>query len=86
MHSNNHIGEKIAMLRNLKKMESSDLANRAGLSLNQLELIEKDQSIPSLGVLIRISRALGIRIGTLLDDTVKEGPAVMRAKDTPAGI
>ena len=81
MYSNNHIGEKIALLRNLKKMESPDLATHAGLSLNQLDLIEKGQSIPSLGVLIRLSRALGIRIGTLLDDTVKEGPAVMRAKD-----
>jgi transcriptional regulator with XRE-family HTH domain len=81
MNSNNHIGEKIAMLRNLKKIEPADLANRAGLSPNQLELIETDRSIPSLGVLIRISRALGIRIGTLLDDTVKEGPAVIRARD-----
>jgi transcriptional regulator with XRE-family HTH domain len=81
MNSNNAIGAKIAMLRNLKKIEAPDLAERAGLSPGQLELIEKDLSIPSLGVLIRISRALGIRIGTLLDDTVKEGPAVMRAKD-----
>jgi transcriptional regulator with XRE-family HTH domain len=81
MHPDNHIGEKIAALRNLKKIKSEDLSNRSGLSLGQLELIETGRSIPSLGVLIRISRALGIRIGTLLDDTVKEGPAVMRAKD-----
>lgn len=81
MHPDNRIGEKIATLRNLKKVESADLAGRAGLSPNQLELVETGQSIPSLGVLIRISRALGIRIGTLLDDTIKEGPAVMREKD-----
>jgi transcriptional regulator with XRE-family HTH domain len=81
MHPDNRIGEKIATLRNLKKVESADLASRAGLSPNQLELVETGQSIPSLGVLIRISRALGIRIGTLLDDTIKEGPAVMREKD-----
>ena len=81
MHSDNHIGQKIAMLRNLKKIEQADLARRSGLSLEQLELIETDRSIPSLGILIRISRALGIRIGTLLDDTVKEGPAIIRAKE-----
>jgi transcriptional regulator with XRE-family HTH domain len=81
MHPDNRIGEKIGTLRNLKKLELTDLANRSGLSVNQLELIETGRSIPSLGVLIRISRALGIRIGTLLDDTVKEGPAVMREKD-----
>jgi quercetin dioxygenase-like cupin family protein len=31
--------------------------------------------------LIRITRALGIRIGTLLDDTIKEGPAIVRANE-----
>jgi len=81
MKPENRIGNKIAMLRNLKKIEIGDLAVRSGLSEKQLSLIESDISIPSLGVLIRISRALGIRIGTLLDDTVKEGPAIMRAKE-----
>jgi transcriptional regulator with XRE-family HTH domain len=81
MQNNPPIGGKIAALRILKKIEPQDLANRAGLSPSQLNLIETDTSIPSLGVLIRISRALGIRIGTILDDTVKEGPAVVRVKD-----
>jgi len=81
MKSNNSIGEKISMLRKLKKIQPHDLATRAGLSVGQLDHIESGVSIPSLGVLIRISRALGIRIGTLLDDTVKEGPAIVRAKD-----
>jgi transcriptional regulator with XRE-family HTH domain len=82
MQSENLIGNKIAALRTLKKIELQDLASRAGLSVNQLNLIETDASIPSLGVLIRVSRALGIRIGTLLDDAVKEGPAIVRAKDS----
>jgi transcriptional regulator with XRE-family HTH domain len=81
MQTNRLIGEKISTLRTLKKIESLDLANRAGLSADQLNHIESGASIPSLGVLIRITRALGIRIGTLLDDTVKEGPAVVRAKE-----
>lgn len=81
----NHIGEKIEALRVLKRIEPQDLAGRTGLSLNQLSLIESGTSIPSLGVLIRISRALGIRLGTLLDDTEKEGPSVVRAKDWQKG-
>ncbi len=81
MNSNNPIGVKIATLRNLKNIQAVDLATRSGLSLVQLEMIETGHSIPSLGVLIRISRALGIRIGTLLDDTVKEGPSIMRAEE-----
>ncbi len=86
METNNRIGNKIATLRSLKKIEPGDLASRSGLSVSQLNLIESNESIPSLGVLIRISRALGIRIGTLLDDTVKEGPAIVRAKDRRSAL
>jgi transcriptional regulator with XRE-family HTH domain len=81
MAINQHIGEKISAFRKLKKIDSETLAKKAGLSVKQLELIESGESIPSLGVLIRITRPLGIRIGTLLDDTVKEGPAIVRANE-----
>lgn len=81
MAINQIIGEKISALRTLKKIEPADLAKKAGLSAEQLNLIESGVSIPSLGVLIRITRALGLRMGTLLDDTVKEGPAVVRANE-----
>lgn len=79
MAINQFIGEKISTLRTLKKVSIEDLAAKTGLSVRQLNLIESGVSIPSLGVLIKITRALGIRIGTLLDDTVKEGPAVVRS-------
>lgn len=81
MAINQLIGEKISTLRKLKKIEPEVLANKAGLSLGQLNLIESGVSIPSLGVLIRITRSMGIRIGTLLDDSVAEGPAVIRANE-----
>lgn len=78
MTINKLIGGKISALRTLKKIELSDLAVKTGLSVEQLNLIESGDSIPSLGVLIKITRALGLRLGTVLDDTVKEGPAVVR--------
>ena len=81
MAINQFIGKKIAMLRELKKIETEDLAHKTGLSVKQLNSIESGASLPSLGVLIRVTRALGIRIGTLLDDTIKEGPAVIRANE-----
>jgi transcriptional regulator with XRE-family HTH domain len=84
MHTNRLIGEKIMALRTLKKIELPDLAKKAGLSQKQLNLIESGTSIPSLGTLIRITRALGTRIGTLLDETAKEGPAIVRAKEHPS--
>jgi transcriptional regulator with XRE-family HTH domain len=86
MASNQLIGEKISTLRTLKKIEAEDLAHKAGLSLKQLNSIESGTSIPSLGVLIRVTRALGIRIGTLLDDTIKEGPAIIRANEHQSAL
>lgn len=85
MHASHPIGSKITALRSLKNFGPEDLAAKAALSVNQLSLIETGRSIPSLGVLIRISRALGIRLGTLLDDNEKEGPALVREKDRQLG-
>lgn len=81
MAINRLIGEKISSLRTLKKIDAQVLAEKAGLSSEQLALIESGITIPSLGVLIRITRALGIRLGTLLDDATEEGPAVTRADE-----
>jgi transcriptional regulator with XRE-family HTH domain len=86
MASNQLIGEKISTLRTLKKIEAEDLARKAGLSVKQLNSIESGTSIPSLGVLIRVTRALGIRIGTLFDDTIKEGPAIIRANEHQSAL
>lgn len=81
MGINQLIGRKISTLRLLKKIALEDLAIKTGLSVEQLNSIESGSSIPSLGVLIRLTRAMGIRIGTILDDTVKEGPAVIRSDE-----
>jgi len=68
MAINQLIGEKITTIRTFKKIGINDLALKTALSENQLGKIESGESIPSLGVLIRITRALGTRIGTLLAD------------------
>ena len=78
MKIDKHIGVKISSLRDVKKISSDQLAVQAGLSDTQLQDIESGNSIPSLGVLIKITRALGVRLGTLLDDNEKAGPAIMR--------
>lgn len=86
MSSNKIIGEKITSLRTLKNISQEELASRANLSEQQIEIIEKGRSIPTLGVLVRITRALGVRIGTLLDDSDKPGPAIMRANEKISSV
>jgi quercetin dioxygenase-like cupin family protein len=46
-----------------------------------IERIEAGAIVPSLAPLIKISRALGVRLGTLLDDDAQVGPVVTRANE-----
>ena len=62
-------------------MSVEEVAERAGVSVEQIERVEGDVEIPSLAPLIKIARALGVRLGTFLDDHDKLGPVVSRSKD-----
>ncbi len=75
----NNIGHKIREYREMRSISREDLALNANLDLMQLEKIEVDGILPSLGPLIRIARALGVRIGTFLDDAEQNGPVIVRA-------
>lgn len=75
------VGLKIKGLREDKHLSVEEIAERSGLSVDQIMSIENDQYLPSLGPLIKIARALGVRLGTFLDDNDELGPVVSRAED-----
>ena len=74
-----NIGEKIRQFREMRMISLEDLALNANLDVAQIRKIEEEGTVPSLGPLIRIARALGVRIGTFLDDVGQVGPVVVRA-------
>lgn len=84
--SHRKIGKKIKEFREFRKMERTDLALQANLDVAQLEQIEEKGTVPSLGHLIKISRAFGVRIGTFLDDQDKIGPAIVKAGNEKSSI
>ena len=75
------VGHKIKGIRESKNLSIEEIAERSGLSIEQITSIENDQNLPSLGPLIKIARALGVRLGTFLDDNDELGPAVCRAEE-----
>lgn len=79
MKSRSNLGIKIKEFREFKKISASELALKANLDERQLQNIEEKGIVPSLGHLIKITRALGVRIGTFLDDQDQIGPVVVRA-------
>lgn len=81
MNSNNIVGSKIKGIRESKNLSVEEIAERSGLSTEQITSIEIGQNLPSLGTLIKIARALGVRLGTFMDDNDALGPVVTRAKD-----
>lgn len=75
------VGEKIRSIRETKQLSLEDVVERTGLSLEQIDRIEKNIDIPSLAPLIKIARALGVRLGTFLDDQDEMGAVVCRKED-----
>ena len=84
MANNTIVGLKIKGIRETKNLSVEEIAERSGLSVDQIVSIENDEHLPSLGPLIKIARALGVRLGTFMDDNDALGPVVTRAKDREA--
>ena len=79
MKTKNNLGKKIKEFREFRQISRIDLALKANIDLKQLEYIEENGKVPSLGHLIKLTRALGVRIGTFLDDQDQVGPVIVKA-------
>jgi quercetin dioxygenase-like cupin family protein len=73
-------GERIIELCKTYAVDRETLAERSGLDIELIRRIEEEGYIPDLAPLLKISRALGVRLGTLLDDHEQLGPVL-----TPKG-
>ena len=82
MDSTKIVGAKIKALRETREISVAELAERTGLEEEQIARIEDNIDIPSLAPLIKIARALGVRLGTFLDDQDDHGAVVWRKQET----
>ena len=71
MNTENKVGERIRTYREKFDMGVCDLAKKSGVDEATINAIEKGEVLPALGVLTKISRALGQRLGTFMDDQFK---------------
>jgi transcriptional regulator with XRE-family HTH domain len=78
------VGTKLATLRQSHGLSQEELALRAGCDVETIIQIENDSVVASLAPLIKLTRALGLRLGTLLDDDKGLGPVVTRTEDITA--
>ncbi len=75
------LGERVKAFRELQEISREELASRTGLEVQFIEQLETDEASPSLGPLLKISRALGVRLGTFMDDELGNDMCVSRLCD-----
>jgi transcriptional regulator with XRE-family HTH domain len=75
------VGPRIAKYMAQNDITIETLAERTGLAANLLTAIQDEDVYPSLGPLVKIARALGVRLGTFLDDQETIDPLIVRRED-----
>jgi len=80
------VGVKIRQIREMKKVSLEELAERSGMDITIIQKIEQEKNIPSLAPLVKIARALGVRLGTFLDDSDSYGRVVVRSGEHQKGV
>ena len=82
----NKLGARVRQLREAREMTLEQLAEQSQCHVELLHRIEAGDLVPSLAPLMSIARALGLRLGTLLDDEPHEGPVLVKSGESPSTI
>ncbi len=75
------VAERVRTYRERLQMTEAELAEKSGISVNVIAAVEAGEVYPALGVLVKLSRALGQRLGTFMDDQYKPDPLIVRADE-----
>lgn len=78
MVEKNLLGSKISQLREMQQISVEELASTSNTNPELIKQLENGALVPSLAPLMQIARALGVRLGTFLDDVPHSGPLVVR--------
>ncbi|MCC8116961.1 MAG: cupin domain-containing protein [Planctomycetes bacterium] len=85
MSNANIVGERIKNIRNKRSMSVADLAaaipGDPAANAKLVESLERGELVPSLTPLLQIARALGVRLGSFLDDQVGNPVVVTKAEN-----
>jgi transcriptional regulator with XRE-family HTH domain len=77
------LGERIREAREMRGLTLEDLSSRSGISVDGLERVEANRATPPLGQLVRLGKALEMKMGYFLSAGVDKPMSVVRADARP---
>ncbi len=80
------LGKRIRSFREERKIDLETLSEHTGLSQDFLTALEEDNVYPSIGPLQKIAMALGVRLGTFMDDEITRDPIISSLENTTADL
>ena len=81
--TNVDVGERLRVIRSLRRRTLREVAERAGLSESFLSQVERGRASASIASLRRIADALGVSIADLFQPGGLTQPRVLRREDRP---
>jgi transcriptional regulator with XRE-family HTH domain len=75
------LGKRVTMYREHLGLSQEQLAVNSGLEPDFIQDVESGAVYPPIGSIIKISRALGQRVGTFMDDQFQPDPVIVRADE-----
>lgn len=76
------VGQNLRRLRMKRGLSLEKLAQASGVSRAMLGQVELGQSAPTINVLWKIARALGVTFSALISSSAATGATVLKAKDS----
>lgn len=86
MENQIYAGVKIRSTREEKGLSLSVLSEKSGVDTDVLMAIEDSKGLPFVEPLIKIARALGVRLGTFLEEQEPCGPVVTTREQVALGL
>jgi quercetin dioxygenase-like cupin family protein len=77
------LGQRIREAREMRGLTLEDLSSRSGVSVDGLERVEANRAIPPLGQLVRLGKALEMKMGYFLSAGVDKPMCVVRSDARP---
>ena len=78
-----NLGSRIHKAREMRGLTLQDLSSRTGITMETLERVEANQMIPPLGELIKLGKALEMKMGYFISPGTEKPMSVVHADKRP---